>query len=131
VAVGAVRDAEPRRRRRAGWRFRHHPLRSGLLPYVAGVCALVADADRPDAAPLAQRAEVKLWSRYPKRRLSRSPTSRPARSRVSATSDTVPTASIPARPRSAKADDYLLFLGRFTQGKACCRPSRSGNGWDA
>ena len=55
VAVGAVRDAEPGRRGRARGRVRHHPLRGGVLPDVARVHAALADADRPDAAPFAER----------------------------------------------------------------------------
>ena len=55
VAVGALRDAEPRRRRRARGRVRHHPLRGGLLSDVAGLHAAVADANRPDAASFAER----------------------------------------------------------------------------
>ena len=47
-------------------RLRHHPLRSGVLPDVARVRAAVADADRADAAPLAERRpRCALWSRYP------------------------------------------------------------------
>ena len=66
VAVGAVRDAQPRGRRRARRQLRHHPLRGGVLPDVAGLHASVPDADRPDAASLRRRPpRWRLWRRYP------------------------------------------------------------------
>ena len=54
VAVGAVRDAQPRRRGRARGRFRPDPLRGGVLSDVARLRAAVADADDSDAPPLAE-----------------------------------------------------------------------------
>ena len=119
VAVGAVRDAEPRRGGRARGRVRHHPLRGGVLPDVAGVRAAVADADRPDAAPLAERrggrAVVALSGGAVRRHLQRAGAPAAAASTSSAPCCT---ASTPTASRSAtQPDDYLLFLGRFTEGK--------------
>ena len=119
VAVGAVRDAEPRGGRRARGRVRHHPLRSGVLPDVAGVHAAVADADRPDAAPLAERrrgrAVVALSRGAVRRHLA---TSRracwPALNVVGTVLHGIDTDSFTFRETP---DDYLLFLGRFTEGK--------------
>ena len=119
VAVGAVRDAEPRRRRRARGRVRHHPLRGGVLPDVARLHAAVADADRPDAAPLAERRRrSQLWSRYPEapfvaiskeqaRLLS-------GLNVVGTVLHGIDTDNFTFRETP---DDYLLFLGRFTEGK--------------
>ena len=101
-------------------RVRHHPLRSRLLPDVAGVHAPVADAGRPDAAPRAERRRESRCGRAIRRRRS-SPSRneqarllrRPQRRRRRARTASTPTAS-----RSATTpDDYLLFLGRFTAGK--------------
>ena len=58
-------------------RVRHHPLRSGVLPDVARLHAAVADADRPDAAPFAERRRSQaLVALSRRRRSSRSRTSR-------------------------------------------------------
>ena len=119
MAVGAVRDAEPRRRGRARGRVRHHPLRGGVLSDVARLHAAVADADRPDAAPLAERrrgrALVALSGGAVRRHLQRA--GAPARP-ASTSSAPCCTASTPTASRFARQpDDYLLFLGRFTEGK--------------
>ena len=119
VAVGAVRDAQPRGRGRARARLRHHPLRGGVLPDVARLHAALADADRADAASLAERgggrALVALSGGAVRRDLR---TSRRACSRglnvVGTVLHGIDTDGFAFRETP---DDYLLFLGRFTEGK--------------
>ena len=98
---------------------RHHPLRGGVLPDVAGVHAAVADADRPDAAPRAERRPKSRSGRAIRRR--RSSPSRTSRRALLAGLNVVGTVLHGIDTDSftfrETPDDYLLFLGRFTEGK--------------
>ena len=92
---------------------------AAYYPDVAGLRAPLPDAPRPDAAPFAERrrgrAVVALSGSAVRRDLR---TSRPTCCPASTSSAPCCTASTPTASRSARApDDYLLFLGRFTEGK--------------
>ena len=130
VAVGAVRDAESRRGRRARARVRHHPLRGGVLPDVARVHAAVADADRADAAPFAERrrsgAVVALSRSAVRRHLERAGA---AARRRSTSSPRCCTASTPTASRSARRRTTTCSSSAASpKARACSRRSRSPGG---
>ena len=92
---------------------------AGVLPDVAGLRAAVADADRADAAPLAEPAGSRSSGRaIPRRRSSPSPQEQ---ARLLAGLNVVGTVlhgiDTDRFAFREQPDDYLLFLGRFTDGK--------------
>ena len=92
---------------------------AGVLPDVARLHAPVADADRTDAAPFAERRRSRRCGRaIRRRRSSPSRTSRPSCSSganvVATVLHGIDTHNFTFRDTP---DDYLLFLGRFTEGK--------------
>ena len=118
VAVGDVRDAEPRGGGRAGARVRHHPLRSGVLSDVARLHPADAGAHRPDAAPFAERSRSRSVGAVPEApfvAISNEQALLLSGANVVATvlhgidTDRFTFREVP--------DDYLLFLGRFSEGK--------------
>jgi glycosyltransferase involved in cell wall biosynthesis len=115
VAVGAVRDAEPGRGGRARLDLRHHPLRGRVLSNLAGLRATPIVQTLHHSPTAAERA---LWSRYPEApfvAISREQASLLAGLNVVGTVlHGIDTANFIFRE---KPDDYLLFLGRFTEGK--------------
>ena len=125
MAVGAVRAVQPGRGGRAGRVVRHHPLPGGVLPDVAGVRGL-------SPAPLVQTLhhlpsppEVALWSRYPEAPfVAISDEQARALAGLNVVGTVHHAVDTDAFLFGEAPDDYLLFLGRFTEGKGVLRRSR-------
>ena len=116
-------------------RLRHHPLRSGVLPDVARLHAAVARRPSSRRCTIRRaRRKSQLWSRYPEARFV-AISNEQARllsgfNVVGTVLHGIDTDRFTFREQP---DDYLLFLGRFTEGKGPCsgdrgRPARSACG---